>query len=123
MFGGKALAKRDERNDPSDCSCPINVWSGLKLNHRTKLRGLLTLPQRERLPCLKVWILAIGKIKPTISIRAEGRLIFSEIEFIECTPVVFADLNGYEILIGQPIDEQDFCGKLCHGDFKVAPFN
>jgi len=61
--------------------------------------------------------------KPPISIRAEGRLIFSEIEFIECTPVVFADLNSYEILIGQPIDEQDFCGKLCHGDLKVAPFN
>ena len=47
----------------------------------------------------------IGKIKPTIAIRAEVRLIFSEIEFIECTSMVFADLNGYEILIGQPIDK------------------
>ena len=50
----------------------------------------------------------IGKIKPTIAIGAEVRLIFSEIEFIECISAVFANLNGYEILIGQPIDKWDF---------------
>ena len=47
----------------------------------------------------------VRKVKPNIAIEAEVRLIFSEIEFIECTSVVFADLNGYEILIGQPIDK------------------
>ena len=83
---GEKLAERDETNRP-------------------KLRDLLNRPQRERLPCLKVGILMIGKIKPTIAIRAEVRLIFSEIEFIECTSTVFANLNGYEILIGQPIDK------------------
>ena len=56
----------------------------------------------------------IGKIKPTITIGAEVRLIFSEIEFIECTSLILANLNGYEILIGQPIDDQDFRGKSCH---------
>ena len=59
-----------------------------------KLRGLQNRPQRERLPCLKVGILLIGEIKPTIAIRAEVRLIFSEIQFIECTSMVFTDLNG-----------------------------
>jgi hypothetical protein len=47
----------------------------------------------------------IGKIKPTIAIRAQVRLFFPEIEFIELTSVVFANLHGYEILIGQPIDD------------------
>ncbi len=46
----------------------------------------------------------IGKIKPTIAISAEVRLFFPEIEFIEFTSVVFANLHGYEILTGQPID-------------------
>jgi hypothetical protein len=47
----------------------------------------------------------IGKIKPTIAIRAEVRFFFSEIEFVEFTSVVFANLHGYNILIGQPIDD------------------
>ena len=47
----------------------------------------------------------IGKIKPTIAIRSEVRLFFPEIEFIEFASVVFADLNSYEVLIGQPIDK------------------
>jgi hypothetical protein len=76
---GEKLAERDETNRP-------------------KLRDLLNRPQRERLPCLKVGILLIGEIKPTIAIRAEVRLIFSEIQFIECTSMVFANLNGNEIL-------------------------
>jgi len=44
-------------------------------------------PQRERLPCFKLGILLIGKIKPTIAIRAEVRLIFSEIESTECSSI------------------------------------
>ena len=42
----------------------------------------------------------IGKIKPTIAIRAEVRPLFPEIEFIESTSLFFANLYGYEILIG-----------------------
>jgi hypothetical protein len=79
---------------------------GRRLNNQPKaLLGLLNRPQREQLPCFKVRILIVRKIKPTIAIGAEVRLIFSEIEFIECTSVIFADLNGYEILISQPIDK------------------
>ena len=47
----------------------------------------------------------IGKIKPTVAIRAEVRLFFSEIEFIEFTSVLFANLHGDEILVGQFIDD------------------
>ena len=47
----------------------------------------------------------IGKIKPAVAIRAEMRLFFSETEFIEFASVLFANLHGYEILIGQSIDD------------------
>jgi hypothetical protein len=42
----------------------------------------------------------IGKIKPTVAIRTELRLIFSESESIE-RAVIFStpDLNGYEKMI------------------------
>ena len=47
----------------------------------------------------------IDKIQPTVAIRAKVRLIFSESEFIECARVFFGpDLNSYEILIAQPVD-------------------
>jgi hypothetical protein len=69
------------------------------------LRDLLNRPQRERLSCFKVGILMVGKVKPTIAIAAKVRLIVSEIEFVECAFVVFADLNSYKILICQPIDK------------------
>jgi hypothetical protein len=46
----------------------------------------------------------IGKIEPSIAIRGELRFFFPEVEFIEVASVVFANLHGYEILIGQPID-------------------
>jgi hypothetical protein len=62
-------------------------------------------PQRERLPCLKVGILVIGKIKPTIAVRGVVRLIFSKIQFIKWTSPGFADLDRYQILIGQLIDK------------------
>src|SRR3984893_5816742 len=101
---GEKLAKRDESTRSASSRRAILGRTG-DSNNRPKLRGLLNRPQRERLPCLKVGILAIGKIKPTIAIRAEVRLIFSEIESIECTSMVCAALNGYEILIGQPIDK------------------
>jgi hypothetical protein len=57
----------------------------------------------------------IDKIKPTIAIRSKMRLIFSETESIECGWVCFGtDLNDYEILIAQPVNDQDFCGKSFH---------
>ena len=42
--------------------------------------------------------------------ETELRLIFSESESIECA-VIFStpDLNGYEKLITEPVDIQDFC--------------
>jgi len=64
---------------------------------------------------LKAGILMIDKIKPTIAIRSKMRLIFSETESIECAWVCFGtDLNDYEILIAQPVNNQDFCGKSFH---------
>ena len=46
----------------------------------------------------------IGKIKPARSIRAVVRFIFSETEPIECDCILFArNLNGYEILIAEPV--------------------
>ena len=48
----------------------------------------------------KTGIFVIGKIKPTITIRAEMWLIFPEIEPIECAFIFLApNLNGKEILI------------------------
>jgi hypothetical protein len=52
----------------------------------------------------------IGKIKPTITIGAEVQLIFSEFEFIECTSLILANLNGYEILIGNLSTIRTFAG-------------
>jgi hypothetical protein len=47
----------------------------------------------------------IGKIKPTIAVRGVMRLVFSEIQFVKGTSPGFADLDRYEILIGQLIDK------------------
>ena len=41
----------------------------------------------------------IGKIKPTVAIRSEVRLSFSETEPTESASVFIGDLNGYKILI------------------------
>ena len=61
-------------------------------------------PERKRLSRFQAGILIIGKIKPARSIRAVVWLIFSEIEPIESDCVLFAsDLNGYEILIAEPV--------------------
>jgi hypothetical protein len=85
MLGGKACGARWKYY--SDASYAEN--------NRLKLRGLLNRPQRERLPRFQVGILMIGKIEPTITIRAELRLLFPEIQFIEFTSVVFGNLHGY----------------------------
>ena len=63
---------------------------------------------------MKSGILVINKVKPTVPIRAEARPIVSESKSIECRWMFFGDLNGYEILIAQSVDNQDFGGKLCH---------
>ena len=41
----------------------------------------------------------VDKIKPTIAIRSEVWLFFSETEPTESASVLFGDLNGYKILI------------------------
>jgi hypothetical protein len=56
----------------------------------------------------------IDKIKPTFAIRTKVRHFSSETEPTESASVFFGDLNGYEILIAQSVDNQDFGGKLCH---------
>jgi hypothetical protein len=79
------------------------------------LTRLLNRPERKRLSFSKAGILMIEKIKPTIAIRSEMRLIFTETESIECARVCFGtNLNDYEILIAQPVNNKDFCGKSCH---------
>ena len=71
MLGGK-LGERDEG------TCSDNLRYRKEANDWLKLRSLLNRPQRERLPCLKVGIFMIGKIKPTVAIRAEVRLFLPE---------------------------------------------
>jgi hypothetical protein len=67
------------------------------------------------LPCFKAGILVINKVKPTIPIRTEVRLVFSEIESIKCASIFFdSDPNGYWILITEPVHIQDFCGHWSH---------
>jgi hypothetical protein len=59
----------------------------------------------------------IGKIKPTIAIRAEVRPLFPEIEFIECTSVFFANLYGYEIRSRQKLHPAVAEGEFTPLDF------
>ena len=63
---------------------------------------------------MKSWILVINQVKPTVPIRAEARPIVSKSKSIECRWMFFGNLNGYEILIAQSVDNQDFGGELCH---------
>jgi hypothetical protein len=56
----------------------------------------------------------INKVQPTVPIRAEARPFVSESKSVERRWIFFGDLNGYEILIAQSVDNQDFGGKLCH---------
>jgi hypothetical protein len=63
---------------------------------------------------MKTGIVVINKVQPTVPIRAEARPIVSESKSIERRWMFFGDLNGYEILIAQSVDNEDFGGKLCH---------
>jgi hypothetical protein len=79
------------------------VGSQLSDSRQVRLDKWLTQllhPEREWLSHFEAGILMIGEIKPTVAIRTELRLIFSESESIECA-VIFStpDLNGYEKLI------------------------
>jgi hypothetical protein len=75
----------------------------------------MNLPERERLPCFKARILIINKIEPTVVIRNDLGLNFSETESIDCAFNFFGfDSNGYEKLIAKPVDKQDFCGNRGH---------
>jgi hypothetical protein len=77
--------------------------------------NLFNRPEPKRLSGFKTGILMIDKIKPTIPIRAEVRLILSETKPIERAWVFFGlDLNGYEILIAQFVYKQDFGRKSGH---------
>ena len=66
---------------------------------RTNRRSL-NRPQRKLLTWIKVGIFEENKIKPTMAIPTEARLIFSKLESTKFAWVIFsANLNGYEIFI------------------------
>jgi hypothetical protein len=55
------------------------------------------------------------KIKPTIVIPTEARLVLPKLKFIEFScKIIAANLNGYEIFIVQLVDVQDLCGDRSH---------
>jgi hypothetical protein len=55
------------------------------------------------------------KIKATIAIPAEARLVFSKLKSIEfSSKIIAANLNGYEILVVQLVHIQDLCGNRSH---------
>jgi hypothetical protein len=61
---------------------------------------LFNRPEWKRLSGSETGILMIGKIKPSMAIRPEMGLIFSEIELIKGAWVLFGpNLNSYQILI------------------------
>ena len=56
-----------------------------------------------------------NKIKPTIAIPTEARLVFSKLKSIEfSSKIIAANLNGYEILVIQLVHIQDLCGNRGH---------
>jgi hypothetical protein len=56
--------------------------------HLDKWFTQLLHPEREWLSRFEAGILMIGKIKPTVAIRTELRLIFSESQSIECAIIL-----------------------------------
>ena len=71
--------------------------------------------QRELLPCIEVGVIEENKIKPTIVIPTEVRLVFPKLKSIEFAGIIFApDLNGYEVFFIQLVDIQDLCGDMSH---------
>ena len=49
-----------------------------------------------------------NKIKPTIAIPTEARLVFSKLKSIEfSSKIIAANLNGYEIFVIQLVHIQD----------------
>ena len=91
-------------------NCSLTFPSGRDSQEKFSL-GLLNSPQRERLPCFKTGILMINKFKPTVVVRSEVRLIFSETEFLECAWIILAAyLNDHQILIPYTVHVHDFCG-------------
>jgi hypothetical protein len=56
-----------------------------------------------------------NKIKPTIPIPTEARLVFSKLKSIEFSgKIISANLNGYEIFVVQLVHIQDPCGNGSH---------
>jgi hypothetical protein len=56
-----------------------------------------------------------NKVKPTIVIPTEVRLVFPKLESIEFSVIVFAtDLNGYQVPTVQLVDTQNLCGDTSH---------
>ena len=91
------------------------VGSQLSDSHHVRLDKWLTQLLHPELSRFEAGILMIGKIKPTVAIRTELRLIFSESESIECAVIFLTpDPNGYEKLITWSVNIQDFCSNRCH---------
>jgi hypothetical protein len=56
-----------------------------------------------------------NKIKPTIAIPTEARLVFSKLKSVEfSSKIIAANLNGYEIFVIQLVHIQDLCGISSH---------
>jgi len=63
------------------------------------------------LPYVQVGIVEEDKIKATIAIPTEARLVFSKLKSIEfASKIIPANLDGYEIFVVQPVDVQDLRG-------------
>ena len=90
---------------------------------RSDGQRLRNLPERERLPYFESGILIINKIEPTVVIRNDVGLNFSETESIDCASNFFGfDSNGYEKLIAKPVDNQHFCGNGGHLHYLLPCF-
>ena len=56
-----------------------------------------------------------NKIKPTMPIPTDARLVFSKLKSTEfSSEIIAANLNGYEILVIQLVHIQDLCGNSSH---------
>jgi len=69
-----------------------------------------------------------NKIKPTMAIPTEARLVFSKLKSIEfSSKIMAANLNGYEIFVIQLVHIQDLCGDeshFCHfSEMSLDPLN
>ena len=62
---------------------------------------------------LKGILADVAKYSDFMPYTKESRVLPQDAQLL-CIWMFFGDLNGYEILIAQSVDNKDFCGKLCH---------